>query len=170
MLLVFAFGIFSFAVSRQHLAIESMHWPMSEGTVTSSKLQTRTSAKFGKLYVPVIQYEYRVGGKQFQGNVIKFDLDAAFGQSAPEAQKRVEYYHSGDTVRVFHDVMHPELSCLEPGGDWFRLSVFVICSAVLIFCAALVCIVDPLQYSANISPQALSSRLIKTISRRPRSR
>lgn len=143
-ILVFAFGILSFAVNQQRIGFESMTWPRTAGTITNSSLQFKTSEKFGRQYYPLVQYEYKAGERSLQGNLIKFNfndsLNINYYQTEKEAQKIVDHYKRGGRCNVFYNSLRPNICCLEPGVNWLIFSLFAVCSATLIFCTASICI------------------------------
>jgi len=101
---------------RQQKVNASMSWPYVSGRVTASSVrqvvergdaQTRDTTN----YVPVVQYEYQVGDKTYQGN--RFAFKEPSFSSQRKAFKLVAGFAAGSPVSVFYDPANPQDAVLE---------------------------------------------------------
>ena len=106
-------------------------WPIAKGRVLSSKIEEYTddagsSGNFGgtrfrmKLFRPVVEYEYDVGGRRFHGNRIAQSPGLNRGGVTDFAQKVADRYPAGAAVDVRFNPRRPEECVLEPRvpGSW----------------------------------------------------
>jgi len=91
----------------------SLAWPITQGRITSSRLDEYSSVgeSDGNSYVPKVEYEYSVAGQTYRGKRIVFG-SAGSGNKARE-QAVVERYKVGTPVEVFYDPARPADAVLE---------------------------------------------------------
>lgn len=98
-------------------------WPGVVATVLYSQVasQTRTDAKglARTVFVPVIEYEYDVGGEFYQAARLSFD-DAA-ETSAGAAERIVAQYPVGAGIEVRYDPKDPFNATIDTGADRLNL-------------------------------------------------
>lgn len=80
-------------------------WPSVEGKIRSSTVEIRNE------YKPKVLYEYTVQGVTHQGSEIA-NCPLEF-LCLGKAEKLISRYTEGETVRVFYDPGHPEVSVLD---------------------------------------------------------
>jgi hypothetical protein len=93
-------------------AASSKEWPSVRGTIKSSYLERRkggTRAHFR----PKIVYEYRVKGRKYVGQRIRFGQDIEVFIAAD--RKITERYPKGASVRISYNPVQPSQAVLEPG-------------------------------------------------------
>ena len=103
-------------------------WPTINGRVVSSGIhqfqQRRTESqqrsyrrrRMQTLYMPVVEYSYSVGGRDFSSRSI-WDGTEVSG-SRDHAQRIADRYPVGRTVTVHYDPSAPGKAALEVGGNW----------------------------------------------------
>ncbi|MCW5695145.1 MAG: DUF3592 domain-containing protein [Bauldia sp.] len=100
-------------------------WPGAVATVLYSQVasQTRTDAKglARTVFVPVIEYEYEVGGELYQAARLSFD-DAA-ETSAAAAERIVAQYPVGAGIEIRYDPKDPFNATIDGGGERLNLSL-----------------------------------------------
>lgn len=98
-------------------------WPSTAGTVLGSRLERRrSSGRSGSTIYPLVQYSYRVMGRDYQGNVIAPGPELG-GSGAPRV---VERYPISSQVTVFYDPENPADAVLEkkaPAMFWLLFLV-----------------------------------------------
>ena len=101
---------------RQQSVKASMSWPYVQGRVIAASVrqvvergdaETRDMTK----YVPLVQYEYQVAGKTFQGNQLAFQEKSY--NSHKKAFALVAAFAAGSQVMVFFDPANPQNAVLE---------------------------------------------------------
>ncbi|MFY9759957.1 MAG: DUF3592 domain-containing protein [Xanthobacteraceae bacterium] len=87
----------------------SKKWPRASGTVIASVLEKAPEHRWR--YRAVLQYSYRVGGKNYQASRIFWG-----GNEGREKHMAsvVETYPAGGKVRVFYDPENPAEAVLDP--------------------------------------------------------
>ena len=127
-LAMFAAGIFLMAWGGYEIkgSYKSHTWPAIQGTITSSHVhkETRTDSdhRTSTTYYPKVQYQYQIEGRQYSGNRINFGGET--GGMKWLAQRAVDRYPSGKTVRVYYDPQNPEYAILESGITWGSILTF----------------------------------------------
>lgn len=103
-------------------------WPTINGRIVSSgihefqrrrekPLRTMRGLKMMKtMYMPVVEYTYAVGGRDFSGRSIWDGTEVSGSQSY--ALSIADRYPVGRTVTVHYDPADPEKAALEVGGKW----------------------------------------------------
>ncbi len=99
-------------------------WPYTQGTVTESRLESRSSED-GSTDYPVVRYTYQLIGRAYQGSRIA--TGPVVGGSG--ARKVIERYPAGAAVRVYYNPQNPEEAVLEQKAPamtlmWVILAVF----------------------------------------------
>lgn len=95
---------------RQGLRAEaSKKWPRASGTVTACALEK--SPEHRRRYRALVQYSYRVGGKDYQGSRIFWGGNEGREKHVASV---VETYPAGSKVRVFYDPKNPAEAVLDP--------------------------------------------------------
>jgi hypothetical protein len=109
--IVFAIGAALYIVQfRQGLRADaSRKWPTSSGTITLSALEKSPDNKWR--YRAVVQYRYRVGSTEYQG-------DRVFWAGNEGRQRHmaavVGTYPVGRTVKIHYDPQNPAEAVLDP--------------------------------------------------------
>ena len=93
-------------------------WPTTEGWIVTSRAEsfvtTAGSAGHGpkaRLYQPVVEYRYTVGGHEYHSTMTGFGPAVSEGQSRAEA--RASRYPEGSTVAVHYDPAAPAIAVIE---------------------------------------------------------
>lgn len=94
-------------VYRSHAAAR---WPVAQGTVESSSVETMRS-KRSATYVPRVRYHYDVGGQRFTSETLSFGTVSS-GDSS-EAHAWVRRFPQGASVPVHYAPGEPSLACLD---------------------------------------------------------
>ena len=94
----------------------SMAWPYVLGKVVAASVRQvveRGDAQTRDItnYVPFVQYEYQVGGQNYQGNRLAFQEKGY--NSHKKAFKLVAAYPAGNPVSVYYDPANPQNAVLE---------------------------------------------------------
>ena len=118
-------GLFAFVLGalllwlgwrRQQKVKASMSWPYVVGKVVAASVrqvvergdaQTRDVTN----YVPLVQYDYQVGGQNYQGNRLAFQEKAYSSQK--KAFHLVAAFPAGNPVSVYYDPANPQNAVLE---------------------------------------------------------
>ncbi len=101
----------------RRLARENVAWPTVSGKILSTKVsenirQISVSNRY-VYYVPKARYAYEVGGKRFEGNVIRAGM-AQFGYGHEAAAlAQLAPYKTGAAVTVRYDPADPSIAVLE---------------------------------------------------------
>ena len=108
---------------RRRMATVSQ-WPSTMGSVTMSRVESRSSGD-GYTNYPVVQYSYQVGGQAYQGT--KLAPGPEVGGTG--AGKVVARYPAGAQVMVFYNPQNPSEAVLERKAPaqwimWLLLVVF----------------------------------------------
>jgi hypothetical protein len=106
-------------------ALNSRRWPSTEAEIFQSTIRSEQT-RYGRLYLPVVRYRYRVGPTIFEGKRIAFG-----GLLKTTRRLQVVRYQVGQTIRVSYCPTKPWLAVLEPGARWY-LWVGLLIGAVLI--------------------------------------
>ena len=130
-------GLFAFVLGallfwqawrRQQKVKASMSWPYVPGRVIAASVRQvveRGDAQTRDItnYVPFVQYEYQVGGQNYQGNRLAFQEKGY--NSHKKAFKLVAAYPAGNPVSVYYDPANPQNAVLErkAHGNNFLLAV-----------------------------------------------
>ncbi|MET0262599.1 MAG: DUF3592 domain-containing protein [Rariglobus sp.] len=107
-------------------AKDSLHWPTTEGVITSSKLETRTSSGgrgggSATSYVPVIHYHYQVENVGYTGTRTAFHHDG----SRKTAVQLLSRFPADARVPVYYDPQDPAEGVLVRNGHglWIPISI-----------------------------------------------
>lgn len=129
-LLILAVHLVTSAFLERRRAAESTNWPSVEGRILSSIVassSTRTGVvgrRWVTVYYAAIDYTYRVDGKRYQSNRIRFTGDEGSGARSSTtrhaAQEETKQYPRRMAVRVYYDPAHPAEAVLEPGLAHFE--------------------------------------------------
>ena len=107
--------------------ISSYAWQSVEGTIVEKSFNIKRTKNEGKLYRPIVTYEYLVDGKKYSNNNLSYSL-FIFGENW--AKNEMKDYNEYDTVKVYYSKSNPEKSCLKTGPDkWgtiFSLIIFIL--------------------------------------------
>lgn len=134
-LLAFAGFLAWMVVRDERRAADSGQWPMAEGTVIVSEVDTERHASSNgarRSIQPKVRYNYEVGGTSYEGWRVSY----TYVSGQEESQKVVARYPTGSTVKVRHLPGDPRISVLEPGGagfkfgPWAGISLFVFLALV----------------------------------------
>jgi hypothetical protein len=123
-------------------------WPAGNGRVLASRLEEKreevradegTSTLVG--FAPLVEYEYIHKGERYTAST----LSSAEKQYArAQAQKVIDRYPIGSTVKVYVNPDSPVVTVLEPGGSISGM-IFLIIGLAFIAAAILI--------SLNVAPQ-----------------
>lgn len=111
-----------------YLGVESLHtassttaWPIVQGRIISSEVQSKSSSNGGMSYHADLLYEYHVGDELFFSNTVSIGGFSWGGES--HAQCIVARYPVGSEVTVHYCPDNPGSSVLEAGisGPTFLL-------------------------------------------------
>ncbi len=139
------------------LGLASRSWPSTEGQITQSEVEHRTSGT-GKdrssAYHAVVTYEFNVDGATFKGDRVA-SADIGRGKSA-HARRIVKRYPKGSSASVYYMPENPSKCLLEPGfqGQAFifpAIGLFVL-SLGGIFLAAQISVMRDGRKAAEQSP------------------
>ena len=93
-------------------AYQSKTWPMVQGIVQDSSVESRRN-----LHVAKVVYDYTINEKPFIGMLSSYSFNR------PPAQGFVNRYPKGKTVSVYYNPQNPQVCVLEPGVKgqvWIR--------------------------------------------------
>ncbi len=109
----------------------SKTWPQATGTITRSEIERSRSKQGTAMYSCVIDYEYVVDGKPFNGDTVWFGGGYS-SSSDTVAREAVRKYPKGKSVKVYYSPEDPNVSVLEPGAVFSSYILFGIGLAFLI--------------------------------------
>jgi hypothetical protein len=107
-----------FLLSNRRDAMKAARWPTATGTVLSSKSVSRRVLAPGRgnvtmeVWSPLVEFSYRVGGRDYHGARIAFGAAVSGGRDLAEAT--VARYPTGSAVTVHYDPANPSFAVLEP--------------------------------------------------------
>jgi hypothetical protein len=87
-------------------------WPSTTGTVLSSSVQVRRIGR-SRQEIPAVIYQYEVGGRAYQGHVVRAGSQFGEIRIAGEARRTVDRYPPGASVTVYYNPGNPQESALE---------------------------------------------------------
>jgi hypothetical protein len=87
-------------------------WPSTSGTVLMSTIQVRRTGR-SRSEIPVVVYQYQVGGQMYQGQVIRAGDQFGTIRVMGQAQATVARYPVGAAVTVYYDPANPANAALE---------------------------------------------------------
>ena len=87
-------------------------WPGTMGVVTMSTIQVKHTGR-SRSEVPVVGYQYQVGGHSYTGGTIKAGEQYFSVRLYGDAQKTIERYPVGAQVMVYYNPANPGESALE---------------------------------------------------------
>jgi hypothetical protein len=114
--------LFSIRVLRERRKLQT--WQQTAGRVLSTDIheEKRSTGRMGfmldirriTVYVPVVNYAYQVGNRDYQSGRIKFDWQGNWAvRSLGEAQTVLNDYPASKEVTVFYDPTNPAQAVLE---------------------------------------------------------
>ncbi|MBX9668338.1 MAG: DUF3592 domain-containing protein [Candidatus Obscuribacterales bacterium] len=99
----------------------SLRWPHVQGTIKSSKVYaTERWSKYQSYFVYqcLVNYEYMVGKKQFEGSQISYASEADHPNTSKEFAESVQsHFKVGSHHKVYFDSRNPKKTVLIPGVD-----------------------------------------------------
>jgi len=99
--------------SKLREARQAARWPETAGRITASRLDARRDHHMDRATsvtdVPVVEYEFTVGGRRYRGSRIGIGEDSGGANS----QATLQRYPVGATVVVFYDPANPQHCVLE---------------------------------------------------------
>ena len=101
---------------------QAASWPSTLGTVTSSRIEMRSSNEGGSTPYPVVNYSYQVMGQSYPGSKVMPGPDV--GGSG--ARKVVERYPAGAQVMVYYNPEKPSEALLERSTPGFIKLLWII--------------------------------------------
>jgi Protein of unknown function (DUF3592) len=104
-----------FEMGEIELSFESTKWPVANGTILKSQVETHTDVHGIPHSTAKIEYAYQVNGRRFENDKLAFQLVRSHITRA-SAEKEAAAWPQGKAAAVHYDPMHPAVSCLEPGG------------------------------------------------------
>jgi hypothetical protein len=108
----------TFLLSNRRDAMKAARWPTEAGTVLSSRSVSRRVLAPGRgnvtmeVWSPLVEFSYRVGGRDYHGARIAFGAGVSGGRDLAEAT--VARYPAGSAVTVHYDPANPSSAVLEP--------------------------------------------------------
>jgi hypothetical protein len=87
-------------------------WASTTGTVLTSSVQVRRISR-RRSEIPVVAYQYQVGGQAYQGNVIRAGDQFLTIRIMGQAQATAARYPTGSTVTVYYNPANPAEAALE---------------------------------------------------------
>lgn len=107
-------GFFLYRRNQQSSAYRqaAQSWSSTRGTVLMSSVQSRHSGKSHSTY-PVVVYQYEVGDKSYQSQMIKAGEQFMNVRVIGQAQATVARYPIGANVTVYYNPANPTESALE---------------------------------------------------------
>jgi hypothetical protein len=114
-----------FLIASLRRSLASARWPTASGKVLSSIAEPHASrAADGRsaVWSPVVEYSYRVAGRDYHGSRIAFGGDVA--GSRDFAQAIADRYPAGHQVIVHFDPDNPGVAVLEPRVAFAWLTLF----------------------------------------------
>jgi hypothetical protein len=108
----------TFLLSNRRDAMKAARWPTAAGTVLSSRSVSRRVFAPGRgnvtmeVWSPLVEFSYRVGGRDYHGARIAFGAAVSGGRDLAEAT--VARYPTGAAVTVYYDPANPSFAVLEP--------------------------------------------------------
>jgi hypothetical protein len=113
-LILAGLGVFLYRQSRRAGAMRTaaQDWSQTQGTVLASTIQVRRTGR-SRSEIPVVLYQYEVGGKMFQGKTIRVGEGYFNVRVAGQAQAIVARYPAGARATVYYDPANPAASALE---------------------------------------------------------
>jgi hypothetical protein len=69
----------------------------------------------GYVYVPHVEYTFRVRGREYRGDEVAFGHERLYTSSPDRARRKCAEYPVGAGVAVYFDPSDPSVSCLERG-------------------------------------------------------
>jgi hypothetical protein len=112
---------------------QAASWPSTLGTVTSSRIEMRSSSEGGSTPYPVVNYAYQVLGQPYQGSKVMPGPNV--GGSG--ARKVVERYPAGAQVMVYYSPEKPSEALLERSTPGFIKLFWIILIVLDIFLCGL---------------------------------
>jgi hypothetical protein len=115
-------------------AIESRSWPSINGTIESSHIVRNRDCNGLPGYHYLISFDYKIDEQDYCSTSVKIG-DFRYLTRAV-ADKMVEKYPTGHSVKVFYDPDYPDVSVLEPGFSWecfYPIVLFLIVLGIGLF-------------------------------------
>jgi hypothetical protein len=110
----------------------SCAWPAADGVIVESVVERGRDMHGIPHSTAKIRYAYTVAGQRLENDTIAFG--AVRGHLTwGYADGKVEKFPKGRAVPVYYDPVHPEVSCLEPGGVGWEDCFMVLVSGGGIF-------------------------------------
>lgn len=107
-----AIGMMSYASVAILIGHVSKSWPWTEDSNVVWSHISRGMSGRNPYYVPRVEYEYRVSGRQYVGDRVFFGFPNAGYQTSYEIKSK---YRSGGVARVYYFKRHPAIAVLMPG-------------------------------------------------------
>lgn len=129
----------------QQGGVASESWPSTTGTITLSKMRSKTSGG-GKpskrvsitTYETEFEYAYTVDGVDYVGSRVS---PFRFQGSKESALEAIAKYPKGAEVPVYYNPERPSRSFLEPGFSWPAMIMTGIGAALMAVCFLVVALV-----------------------------
>lgn len=125
--------VFSFGIILASISYSSKSWPAANASIIESKLvDVKTNTGFK--YKPVVKYKYKVDGKEYIGDSLRF-IDFNYG-SHSKALKVIERYPVGKELESRYHNNYPKMTVLDPGAHLSDLLVPL--AGIVLFFGALI--------------------------------
>ncbi|RLB87914.1 MAG: hypothetical protein DRH26_14630 [Deltaproteobacteria bacterium] len=113
-------GIFVlyFGVNALLKGYESRKWPTVNGQISNSYIDRRDETSNGRSsisYAAILGYEYRVNGKNYYCDTIRFGKSKYASRKRSKTLKYLELYPMGKPVTVYYDPVDPHTAVLKTG-------------------------------------------------------
>ncbi len=100
---------------RRRESEESLQWPSTPGTVTTSHAARHDRmGRSGSYETAHISYEYTVAGKKYKSTRFSFDNLEKLATTDAQLQSVLERYPKGKELTVYYDPQDPQSSILFP--------------------------------------------------------
>ena len=133
LLLLFAAIYVGWVGGSLQIASESKGWPTVEGLITLSEVRANRKANGLPGYRYVLGYTYQVGGREYEGNMLRGGVLPYSTQAW--AERRIVRYPRGARVQVHYSPRDADLSVLEPG--WSLECLYPVCTLATVVVAGL---------------------------------
>jgi hypothetical protein len=111
----------------------AMRWPTAPGVVVATRIDSSSDSE-GTSYSPVVVYQYQVGERAYQNDLLAFGAKNYSGGYGG-AERTIRKYPVGAGVRVFYNPGNPQKSVLEVRAASGPLLIFL---GVLFSCIGIV--------------------------------
>ena len=127
---VFVASISVYFVRTLYFGFVSSKWPITQAIATKSHVEKRNVYKGGTAYVPVIEYKYTVGSKNFTSSRLTYS--GLFGTSKKHADEQVSYFPKGRKFNTYYNPKKPQQSVLVTGVHWLNYLAIIVTLSIFV--------------------------------------